>query len=196
MVEGAADGVYCDCCGLVPFECTGNGACTAKRNGKKKSINQQVTQANVDAHVKGKNTTLHEAIRLVTAADGNNGTFFNKVSNKEFINKGNISWLGGVKPPPHLRRIVRANRAKGSYVVVGGSNHYSNPKLKTLPTGQNIRYARPVPIGSRAWCVPPMQRMGPALWSAVGAPSRACIQVCHWEFVVTLIQVWGGSHVG
>ena len=42
-----------------------------------------------------------------------------KVSNKEFNNKGNINWLGGVKPPPHLHRIVRANRAKGSYVVIG-----------------------------------------------------------------------------
>merc|ERR1712166_119117 len=142
VVEGAADGVYCDCCGLVPFHCTGNGTCTAKRNGKKKSINQQVTQATVDAHVKGKNSTLHEAIRLVTDADGNDGTFFNKVSNKEFNNKGNINWLGGVKPPPHLHRIVRANRAKGSYVVVGGSNRYSNPKLETLPTGQNISDGR------------------------------------------------------
>jgi hypothetical protein len=137
IVEGAADGVYCDCCGLIPFKCSHNGTCIAKRNGKEKSINEQVTQATVDAYTAGLNATLHEAIDLVTSATGNAGTFFNKVDNKAFNTDGNIKWVK-VAAPPHMHDIIMANTAKGGYVVVGGSNSYANPKHETLPAGQNI----------------------------------------------------------
>jgi hypothetical protein len=142
VVGGAADGVYCDCCGLVPFDCRNssgaNGTCVARRNGKAKSINEQVTQASVDAHIAGKNATLHEAIRLVTDPAGNNGTFYNKVRNAAFGNTGNINWYGKGLAPPHLRAAVLADTAGGNYVVVGGSNAYSNPKTETLPAGQDL----------------------------------------------------------
>ena len=70
-------------------------------NGKTKSINKQVTQATVDAHVKGKNATIHEAIKMVTDASGNHGTFYNKVRNKLFKHKDNIDWVKAASPP-HL----------------------------------------------------------------------------------------------
>ena len=131
--------MYCDCCSLVPFHCSGNGTCIAKRNGKKKSINEETTQAAVDAHVAGKNATLHEAIQLVTDPAGNNGTFFNKVHNSAFTQvTGNINWVGSTAPPPHLHDTIAANLANGVYTVVGGSNSYSNPKLETLPSGQDL----------------------------------------------------------
>ena len=80
IVNGEADGVYCDCCGMVPFHCGNNNTCTAKRNGKMKSINEQVTQEVVDAYTKGKQTTLAEAVGMVTNKSGNAGTFYNKVN--------------------------------------------------------------------------------------------------------------------
>ena len=150
VVGGAADGVYCDCCGLVPFDCRNssgapNGTCVARRNGRAKSIHETVTQASVDAHIAGKNATLREAIRLVTDPAGNNGTFYNKVNNKGLGNMaGNINWYGKVRgvqqdlAPPHLRAAVLADTAGGNYVVVGDPNAISNPKYETLPAGQDL----------------------------------------------------------
>eukprot|EP00666_Eupelagonemidae_sp_cell4sb_P000574 gene574-12296_t len=136
-------GRHGDCCGLVPFHCGGNGTCTARRNGRVKSVNERVTQAAVDAHVTGKNATLREAVALVTDPSGNNGTFFNKVHNKEFTEvAGNIVWIGDPAPPPGLHKKILAGVARGGYVVVGGSNSYANPKKETLPTGQNISDGR------------------------------------------------------
>jgi hypothetical protein len=150
IVDGAADGVYVDCDPLIPFHCSGNGTCQAKRNGKTKSTNEQVTQTTVDAYIKGKNATLQEAFRLVSSG-GNNGTFYNKgaPSNMSFeacVNRqgsegdcsGNIIWIK-ILPPPRLHESIVANMASGKpYVVVGGANSYSNPKFESLPSGQNI----------------------------------------------------------
>ena len=118
-----------------------------------------------------------EAFRLV---DGVNGTFYNKGAplGKDFGEcvtydpakgkgrmpgecSGNIIWTGtpgknGYKlpPPPHLNTLIRDNQRAGyPYVVVGGANSYSNPKLETLaPTGpanaggQNISDGRSLKI--------------------------------------------------
>lgn len=42
VVNGSADGVYADCYGEYGLACKG-GDCTAKRNGKVQSYNEQVT---------------------------------------------------------------------------------------------------------------------------------------------------------
>ena len=141
IVDGVADGVYCDCCGMVPFHCMENGTCIAKRNGHTRSVNEVVTQEVVDRYTAGKQKTLAEAVRMVTNASGNAGTFYNKVDNGPTKGLGNIVWVG-ISPPPHLHELINATRATGSYAVVGGSNSYSNPKLETLPSGQNISDGR------------------------------------------------------
>ena len=122
IVDGAADGVYCDCCGMVPFECDNNtGTCTAKRNGKLKSINEVVTQAVVDAYTSSKRETITKAVRMITNASGNAGTFFNKVNHGPTKGLGNTEWIK-ISPPPTLFETIRSARAMGSYVVVGGGN--------------------------------------------------------------------------
>jgi hypothetical protein len=141
IVDGAADGVYCDCCGMVPFHCQENGTCIAKRNGHTKSVNEAVTQEVVDKYTAGKQKTLARAVAMVTNATGNAGTFYNKVNNGPTEGLGNIVWVK-IAPPPHLHQLINSTRAKGSYLVVGGSNSYSNPKTETLPSGQNISDGR------------------------------------------------------
>lgn len=142
--SNVTDGVYCDCCGMVPFHCDGeseNATCFAKRNGKTMSTNEVVTPATVDAYTRRKQATLAEAVRLVTNASGNAGTFYNKVNHGPTKGLGNIEWIK-VGPPPQLHAVIKAQTDHGGYVVVGGSNAYSNPKQETTPAGQNISDGR------------------------------------------------------
>ena len=63
--------MYVDCDGTVPFKCApGDDVCVARRNGHEKSVHENVTHAQVEAYVAGKNATQLEAYTLVRQAGG------------------------------------------------------------------------------------------------------------------------------
>lgn len=133
VVEGSADGVYADCYGKVPFHCpkVPNGTCTARRNGKKISLNEVVSDAVVDAYKVGKNATMRAAAQLV----GPNGSFYPKLSRTDrdpIYGKGSgnlifVKWTSDV-PADTLADKVKTALKFYKYVVVGSPNGFSNPK--------------------------------------------------------------------
>ena len=167
VVSGVADGVYVDCDGTVPFHCPSpsggaDDVCIARRNGREKSVHENVTRAQVEAYVAGKNATQLEAYRLVSASGG---AWYNKGAPpgrnaSECVTwdpakhagrtpgdcAGNMIWIdkvGELPPPPQLAKDIEANMAAGyEYVVVGGANAYSNPKKETPQKGQDLADGR------------------------------------------------------
>jgi len=167
ITEGEGDGVYVDCDIQIPFHCEdGNDTCTAKRNGKIKSENELVHRSVVEAYKLGRNTTMIEAFKLV----GPNGSFYNKNApqQKTFEQcitydpatgqgrtagdcSGNLIFTGPGGDykwgPPRLHEQISGNIATNfPYVVVGGANSFSNPKLETPAAGQNISDGRSLKI--------------------------------------------------
>lgn len=153
VVNGPADGVYDDCDSTIPLRCpdpeTSNNTCVAKRNGKMASVNEQVTRAQMEAYTSGKNRTMLQAAKLV----GVNGTFFNKNAGKPTergpsFGGGNLQfmWPGGSRQDPgdpgKFAEDVAAALQHYTYLIIGGSNSFSNPKMESLPTGQNLADGR------------------------------------------------------
>ena len=148
IVDGPADGVYNDCDGTIPIRCPAGATdpttiCEAKRNGKAKSVNENVTLALRDAYVVGKNATMTVAAKLV----GNNGTFYNKNSpstKPPTFGGGNLHFIGANKNvnPSDLIKEVTDALPFYPYLIVGRANDYSNPKAESLPTGQNLADGR------------------------------------------------------
>jgi len=153
IVNGPADGVYDDCDSTIPLRCpdpeTGNNTCVAKRNGKMASVNEEVTRAQMEAYTAGKNATMLQAALLV----GKNGTFFNKNARKPtaggpVFGGGNLQfmWPGGSRQDPGDPGKFAEDIAEAlqhyPYLIIGGSNDYSNPKMESLPNGQNLADGR------------------------------------------------------
>ena len=145
LVNGPADGVYNDCDGTIPIRCPSGATdpatvCVAKRNGKAKSVNENVTLAQHDAYVHGKNATMWTAAQLV----GVNGTFYNKNSpstKQPTFGGGNLHFIDG-NSPSNLIKEVASSLPFYPYLIVGGANDYSNPKMESLPSGQNLADGR------------------------------------------------------
>ena len=108
LVENGADGAYVDCKQEIPLHCNEtSGVCTAKRNGGWKSINEQVTSAQVAAYKQNKLSGL------ATAADwvvGQGGSWFGSAGqNMDIIRIG---------PPATFLPDVARHIAGKKYVVV------------------------------------------------------------------------------
>ena len=146
IVHGSADGLYNDCDSTIPIKCDADKThCIAKRNGRKKSVNENVTHAQYAAYVAGKNTTMLRAARLVESI---NGTFYNKNSPENIaptFGGGNLHFLGKLDrlpPPATFIGQVRAAQVHYPYLVIGGANAYSNPLRESLIHGQNLSDGR------------------------------------------------------
>jgi len=147
VVNGSSDGVYVDCGPTYGLKCTdpsNSSTCIAKRNGKRASLNEQVTPEQVEAYQQAKDATVLAGGALV----GANGTWYDKSG----------SWrthpphrLGGnlimIKPPTLAgnkkvwdaeQLIIQVQTAVTNfkYVIVGCQNCFSNPKTEkdSLPS--------------------------------------------------------------
>lgn len=138
VVDGAADGVYVDCYGTLPFKCndTTSKYCNARRNGQMASLNEVVSRDQVDAYKAGMNSTLWRASELV----GPSGTFLARQGNvfKPPWFGGNMVWINPVNStskyigrligPELLIQQVHASFQYYPYIVVGGINDFSDPR--------------------------------------------------------------------
>lgn len=131
VAEGSADGVYVDCFNTIPIKCNETtGKCVARRNGKKISVNEEVTPAQLAAYTKGKTSTMRAGVEIV----GSNGTFYSKGLNPAHVpppGSGNIVFFGREGDPPETLISKVASALKGyRYVIVGPANDFSAPTRK------------------------------------------------------------------
>ena len=142
-MNGPADGVYNDCDGTIPIRCDGT-TCIAKRNGRMKSVNENVTRQQLELYVAGKNITMLKAAELV----GPNGSFYNKnarATAAPVFGGGNLQMIGGGRAtgdPRALISEVATAQQFYKYLIVGGANSFSNPEQESLPAGQNLSDGR------------------------------------------------------
>lgn len=131
VINGSADGVYTDCWKTIPISCNaaanGTTSCIARRNGKKISVNERVTEAQYKAYVAGKTSTMAAATAMVL---GRKGTFYSKGLNPEHVpppGTGNIAFTGKKDNTPD-ELVPMVNKARGfEYLIIGGANEFSAP---------------------------------------------------------------------
>ena len=152
--SGSADGLYNDCDTQNPIICStsdpNNNTCTARRNGKAESLNEEVTRAQRDAYQAGKNATMLLASKMVDSAGG---TFYNKNSaaggkKPPNFGGGNLQYLkighheGSAWDASGFFADVAKIRENYDYIVVGSANGFSSPKTETLPQNQDLTSGR------------------------------------------------------
>lgn len=133
VVNGNADGVYADCYATNPLRCSKdatNDTCTARRNGKVLSLNEEVTRDQHNAYQEGMEKTMLEAFKLV----GPDGSFYSKDVNpsKPPPFGGNLVFVdngfrhSGLDPAQLIDTVSAAKKAY-KYVIVGSGNGFSDP---------------------------------------------------------------------